>query len=199
MVFGAGACAGLTPGAAPRHTWARSKPAGSVRVGSSCVHAMRARLLEAATSNPRRHLEECPGLATTYIARGALIKPWIFSEIKERRHWDISAGTPPQGPAAGPGARWCRCRVLAPARRPRGPRLSSIASFVQGITRPWAAPPLPTAGERLDFFKRFCSFGLEHWGSDSRGVETTRWVLRERGTLRPAPRPTAPTRRRRLR
>lgn len=66
-----------------------------------------------------------PNVASVMIGRGALIKPWIFKEIKEQKAYDISGQ------------------------------------------------------ERFDVLKRYVNYGLEHWGSDTKGVETTRRFLLE--------------------
>lgn len=66
-----------------------------------------------------------PNVSSVMIARGALIKPWIFKEIKEQKSYDISSG------------------------------------------------------ERFEIMRKYVNYGLEHWGSDIQGVETTRKFLLE--------------------
>ena len=60
------------------------------------------------------------GVNSVAIARGALVKPWIFKEIKDKIDYDISSS------------------------------------------------------ERIEILRNFAEFGLIHWGSDEKGVNTVR-------------------------
>ncbi|XP_067620478.1 tRNA-dihydrouridine(47) synthase [NAD(P)(+)]-like isoform X2 [Eurosta solidaginis] len=66
-----------------------------------------------------------PHVSSVMIGRGALIKPWIFKEIKEQKPWN------------------------------------------------------PTSTERFEILRTYVNYGLEHWGTDTKGVENTRRFLLE--------------------
>lgn len=70
-------------------------------------------------------LKDHPEFSTLMVGRGALIKPWIFSEFKTGKLYDISSS------------------------------------------------------ERFEMLKKFSNYGLEHWGSDTQGVNQTRRYLCE--------------------
>lgn len=61
-----------------------------------------------------------PNVSSVMIGRGALYKPWIFQEIKEQKHIDM------------------------------------------------------TSSERFEIMRKYVNYGLDHWGSDTKGVESTR-------------------------
>jgi tRNA-dihydrouridine synthase 3 len=69
--------------------------------------------------------EIAPHVTSHMFARGALVKPWIFKEVKERTVFDISSH------------------------------------------------------ERLEMLRDFGDYGLAHWGSDEKGVATTRRYMCE--------------------
>lgn len=66
-----------------------------------------------------------PHVSAVMIGRGALIKPWIFKEIKEQKVWN------------------------------------------------------PSSNERYEILRKYVNYGLEHWGSDNKGIENTRRFLLE--------------------
>ncbi|KAJ1881055.1 tRNA-dihydrouridine(47) synthase [NAD(P)(+)]-like protein [Coemansia sp. RSA 1722] len=71
------------------------------------------------------HLETHKQADGVMIGRGALIKPWVFKEINERRVWDISSS------------------------------------------------------ERLDILRDYAHHAMEHWGTDTQGIDNVRRYLLE--------------------
>jgi tRNA-dihydrouridine synthase 3 len=66
-------------------------------------------------------------------------------------------------------------------------KLCSCAMLGRGsLIKPWLPQEIKeqrvvdiSASERLDMLKRFCDYGMEHWGSDQQGIDTTRRFLLE--------------------
>jgi hypothetical protein len=106
------------------------------------------------------------GITTTMVARGALIKPWIFTEIKERRHWDISAGEDARV-CMYSMSMYCICMYCMSVCMYCMSVCMSVCMRV--CARVYDTHThLHTPGERLAMLQTFVAHGLEHWGSDDR-------------------------------
>jgi tRNA-dihydrouridine synthase 3 len=65
--------------------------------------------------------------------------------------------------------------------------LCSCAMIGRGaLIKPWLPQEIKdqrvidiSASERIDILKKFCEYGMEHWGSDQQGIDTTRRFLLE--------------------
>ena len=94
--------------------------------------------------------KENSGVDGIMVARGALIKPWLFTEIQERREWDITATE----------------------------RLDGLRK-VSSLLSPLATPAYVSDQADLCCDSQFAEYGLTHWGTDTQGVNTTRRFLCE--------------------
>lgn len=61
------------------------------------------------------------------------------------------------------------------------PHLSGVMIGRGGLIKPWIFKEIKdghpydiSSKERFDMLQKYCNYGLEHWGSDTKGVETTR-------------------------
>ena len=97
---------------------------------------------------------------TAMLGRGALIKPWLPTEVNLYMMQTMPSTT---------------VALLLALSLVSLPLYLSLSSEQIKERRHWDI----SASERLDILKDFVKFGLEHWGSDQQGVDNTRRFLLE--------------------